>query len=317
MLIAFVHSGRSFMPEVSAYIKYFSARNIACVVTTPGKLKNINCDVEWFFLGMDHSKPKKAVVRIHEYTSLSTPPAARLKDYIKHKINTTPDFRIFLNKFVAERMGFNDGVPFGFRDMGIPQNLLVTPFPLRKKTVDFIYIGDVGAQRQMDALLGQFTKDAWKDKSILIISQHYSKLAQRFKNYRNIVFKGPLSHDAVMDELQTARYALNYIPDIAPFNRQTSTKLLEYAAGKIPIISTSYQWITEFRAANGGDYFFLEPSFGNFNWEAVSNFNYSFPDLSNWTWDQQIERSGVLQFLQTRFPAADPGFGQSPAGTLL
>jgi hypothetical protein len=49
MLIAFVHSGRSFMPEADAYTNYFSSRNISCVVTTPEKINDIERDLEWFF----------------------------------------------------------------------------------------------------------------------------------------------------------------------------------------------------------------------------------------------------------------------------
>ena len=304
MLIAFVHSGRSFMPEVNAYIKYFSSRNISCVVTTPGELKNTARDVEWFFLGLDYSTPQKGIIRIHEYTSLSTPPVAGLKDFIKQKINTRPHYRIFLNAYVQEGMGFTDDVPFGFRDMGIQAEWLETDIPLREKKVDFIYTGDVSAQRKIPELLQLFTTASWRERTILVISQRYGELQQQFKRYPNISFTGPLPHQEVRDRLLTARYAVNFIPDMAPFNGQTSTKLLEYAAVKLPVVSTRYQWIKAFRETYGGEYFFLEAGLGNFNWQAISHFNYSFPNLANWTWEKQIERSGIVAFLRTKFPTA-------------
>ena len=89
--------------------------------------------------------------------------------------------------------------------------------------------------------------------------------------------------------------------DKEPFNEQTSTKLLEYAALKMPIITTDYKWIRNFQKENGGNFFYLEKDLSNFIWKNISQFNYSFPDLKEWTWEKQIRKSGVLEFLQTKF----------------
>jgi hypothetical protein len=302
MLIAFVHSGRSFMPEAEAYTNYFSSRNISCVVTTPEKINDIERDIEWFFLGADRTKLQKNIVRIHEYTSASTPPLSRLKDVVKKTISTKPDYRIFLNPFVQNSLRFNDDVPYGFREMGIPADWLETEQTIKEKKYDFIYTGDVSAQRKIHALLEPFTSGDLKKRTIVVISKNYEMLQKQFSSYPNIQFKGPLGHNQIRDQLLGSRYSLNFVPDIIPYNQQTSTKFLEYAANKIPIISTRYCWITEFQKKYGGNYFYLEPDLSNLNWEAITSFDFAFPDLSEWTWERQIGRSGVLDFLRRKFP---------------
>ncbi len=72
---------------------------------------------------------------------------------------------------------------------------------------------------------------------------------------------------------------VNYIPDEEPFNAQTPTKFLEYAAMKIPVISTNYFWISEFQERYGGNYFFLKEDLSNMTWDRITGFPYEFPNL--------------------------------------
>jgi hypothetical protein len=113
---------------------------------------------------------------------------------------------------------------------------------------------------------------------------------------------GPVAPSEVRNYISSSKFAINYIPDIEPFNKQTSTKLLEYTACKVPVVSTRYQWVESFQQQFGGDYFYLNDDLSNFTWEEVTNFKYSFPDLSGWTWESQIRKSGILKFLSSRFP---------------
>jgi hypothetical protein len=92
------------------------------------------------------------------------------------------------------------------------------------------------------------------------------------------------------------------MPDIEPFNQLTSTKFLEYAACGIPIISTNYAWVNNFQQECGGRILLLSPDLNDLTWEKVNSFAYETPDMSGWTWSQQIRRSGVLHYLQAQFP---------------
>lgn len=300
MTIAFVHNNKAFLPGLYGYRQFFSRYHIHCEVVTSEELRTIHRQVEWYFLGTDISKPREGIYKIHEYPGASLPPLRKWKDWVKSFINTQPDFRIFQNEFVKNSLRFHDAIPYGYRDLGVPEEWL-TGLPPLTKEFDFIYTGDVSASRSIKDILNIFT-DRLRDKNILILSHRYEELKQQYQGFKNILFKGPVQKDQVRQYLLKSRFALNYIPDIAPFNEQTSTKLLEYISCKIPVISTDYKWMRSFQQNNGGQYFYLNQDLSNLTWEAIHEFSYSFPDLKEWTWEKQIRKSGVLEFLSTTFP---------------
>ena len=300
MTIAFVHNNKAFLPGLYGYRQFFARYDIQCEVVTPDELGTIHRHVEWHFLGSDISKPREGIYKIHEYPSASLPPFRKWKDWTKGFINTQPDLRIFQNEFVKKRLNFHDSIPFGYRELGIPGEWL-NNLPSPEKEYDFIYTGDVSASRKIKDILDLFTSRL-QQYSLLVLSHRYDELKKQYTMHPNIVFRGPVQKDQVKEYLLKSKFAINYIPDIAPFNRQTSTKLLEYIACKIPVISTRYQWMNEFEEQYGGSYFYLNKDLDNFTWEAVNNYSYSFPDMSEWTWEHQIRKSGVLEFLMETFP---------------
>ena len=300
MTIAFVHNNKAFLPGLYGYRQFFARYGVHCEVVTPDELSITHRNIEWFFLGSDISKPREGIFKIHEYPSASLPPFRKWKDWVKSFFNTQPDFRIFQNQFVKDALGFHDAIPFGMRELGIPEEWLA-PVPKFAKEYDFIYIGDISVSRRMKELLEVFTQSL-SDKTMLILSHRYEDLSEQYKDYKNILFKGPVQKDQVREFLLKSRFAFNYIPDISPFNRQTSTKLLEYIACKIPIISTQYQWMEEFQSREGGKYYYLNKDLSNLDWKSINEFDYQFPDLSDWTWENQIRKSGVLEFITSNFP---------------
>ena len=54
-----------------------------------------------------------------------------------------PDYRIFQNGWVRERMGFNDGVPHALRDMGVAPAFFDVPTHLPAQTFDLVYLGEM------------------------------------------------------------------------------------------------------------------------------------------------------------------------------
>ncbi|MFM9908834.1 MAG: hypothetical protein ACKVOW_05785 [Chitinophagaceae bacterium] len=300
MTIAFIHNNKAFLPGLYGYRQFFNKYGIQCEVVTPDELGTVHRQVEWYFLGSDISKPKEGIYKIHEYPSASLPPFRKWKDWMKSFINTQPDYRVFQNEFVRNSLNFHDSVPFGYRELGIPEEWL-SGAPSLVKEYDFIYIGDVSASRKIKDIFNLFTTEL-RDHSLLILSHRYEELKQQYIQSNNIIFKGPVQKDQVREFLLKSKFAINYIPDSVPFNKQTSTKLLEYITCKVPVISTRYRWMDDFEKQQGGGYFYLEKDLSNFTWERVNNFKYSFPVLSEWTWEKQIRKSGVLEFLLATFP---------------
>lgn len=299
MLIAFVHSGKSFLPEIEAYTNYFTAMGIRCEVTHPRRLHKLKPAVAWHFMGIDRQRKEEGVFTIHEYVSASTPPAPKLKNNVKRMLSVQPDHRVFQNEYVKNSLNFKDDVPYSYRDMGIPAAWLE---PLEEdKEFDFIYTGELW-KRGLERVLHAFAYGAMKGHSLLIVSREYKQVSEGLKDVKNIIFKGPVPHEQVRTLIHKSSYALNIMPDTAPFNRQTSTKMLEYCACKVPVISSDYEWVRNFQEQNGGKFFFLTDGLANFTWENVMKFKYDFPDLSNMTWEQQIERSGIPAMLMQQFP---------------
>jgi len=201
MTIAFIHPHKAFLPEIEAYIDFFSAYRIKALVFKPEDAKKINADAEWHFMGTDSTKRKPGIVKIHEYPSASVLPFGAIKNFSKKIFNVKPDYRLFLNNYVKEKFRFNDETPFGFRDMGITDSFLHFDSRGAKKEFDFVYAGSVHADRKIDKLLECFTREGLRDKSILILSRDYDSLKNRFSASLNIYFKGPVLHQDVWTKI--------------------------------------------------------------------------------------------------------------------
>lgn len=305
MVIAFIHDDKSFLPEIAAYQRYFGQYNITCITKKRKEKTKITRQVDWFFMGSDFTPREPGVCTIHEYLSASTPPGGWWKDQAKRYLNKRPDYRLFLNSFVKDRLAFHDGTPWGYRDMGLWLEHYQDYHKVGEKQYDFIYTGTISADMRFEKLLNHFTAGApLADRSLLVVSKHYEALQARYATTPTIKFTGPVDQAGVRTLISQARFAINYKPDVIPYNRQTSTKLLEYGACRIPIITTHAEWIHNFRRQYGGNFFFLERDLSNFTWENVNAFDYNYPDLTSWSWETQIKNSGVIAFLQSKFPQA-------------
>jgi glycosyltransferase involved in cell wall biosynthesis len=298
MTITFVHSHRAFVPEVQAYSSFFGSLGHECRLVRPDQIAGAPTDVEWHFIGMDRHRSTKGRIKIHEYLTRSVGTFGPLKDYAKKLLNVKPDYRIFLNAYVKKHFSFLDDVPSGFRDMGIDpaweesQNISQSP------EFDFVYVGDLSKARELEKLFDAFTRPALQNRSLLIAGRDYAALQEKYSGFPNLIFQGPFDHQSMPSILQKARYGINYIADKEPFNQQTSTKFLEYAACRLPVITTRYNWLNNFQKEYGGNYFYLEPDLSNLDWESIQRFSFAKPDLTQWSWEMQIRRSGVVEFLE-------------------
>lgn len=300
MTILFITGGNAILPEIEAYISFFSQYpgvNTKVVFTTTGH--QVPADVEWYFMGM-HKRKNNKVITIHEYASASTPPFANFKNRLKKVMNCRPDYRIFYSEYVKEQFNFHDNIPYGYRGHGIVE---YGEIPARAdKKYDFIYVGSVDKQRNLSALFKSFTTGSMQGKTLLVLSKNYETLSGELKHYSNIIFKGPVPYTEVYGYIRQSRFAINFIPDISPYNQQVSAKFIDYAACGAKIISTDYAWVRNFQHQHGGKYFYLSANLENFNWDSIHNFQYVRPELEHYTWENQIEKSGVLDFLQKKFP---------------
>ena len=298
MRIAFVHNNKEYKSETEAYRGFFARYGIDCVVVNKEEIKKMPCDVEWRTMGNDLSPRRRGVLKIHEYTSSALPPWRKWK-HLSHKwLNVEPDYRIFLNEYVKNCYGYEDDVPYGYRDMGIPDSWSSFASLPSTNEFDFVYLGDLTAVREPETLLNCFATGHLRQQSILLIGKNYEALQSRYQPFPNIQFIGPLPYAEVPAQLKRAKFGLNFMIDKEPLNRQTSTKLLEYAAVGLPVVTTQYHWVMQFEQEYGGNYCYVQQDLSDLHWERVCSMVYASPDLSSWSWEKQIRRSGVLDCIE-------------------
>ena len=298
MLMVFIKNGNALLPELEIYRKHFEQKGFCVKITGPSRDRRLEPAVEWHFMGSGGHRIYSRSVLVHEYASASVPPFRLIKDQLKTYFNATPGLRIFLNEYVKSRFPFRDKVPYCFRDMGIPGKLLNDTGNSQEKVFAFISVGSMEPISYFNKLLEIFTKGSMRAKTLLVLTSEHEHMAEKWKQYPNIIFKGPVPHDEVFNYLRQSRYAINSRPPIEPFSRQTSTRTLEYMACRIPVISTESEWLKAFNIKYGGNYLILEPGLSNLEMKTVEDFEFSFPSMEPLTWDNIIESSGIDLMLE-------------------
>lgn len=294
--LLFVRQPHVYLPEIPAYQNYL-AKHYSYVDTFEStKLENadrLDFDIVWHFMGLDISAKGGYVV--HEYNSLSTQPFSLLKNIVKKMVNTKPHQRVFLNETVQSIFSFKDNIPSFCRDMGVDRAFFEVK-PNKNPKYDFVYAGGLNRGYIIKQFLNHFSLNM-KDATLLLVGDAPQKLQEQFKHSPNITFHGRVSHEDIPILLSNARYGLNIMPDVFPFNIQTATKVLEYAAIGLPIITTDYQWIRNFEDQHQGKCFKLKSDMSNLSLEALHRFEFKTPNMKNMSWDDVIRNSNVFSFL--------------------
>jgi glycosyltransferase involved in cell wall biosynthesis len=295
--ILFIRTNKAFLPEIDAYIDYFN-KTKEFKAFDSSKIKDFKLDefdVIWEFKGFGGVKKNQNQnqILVHEYASLSTGKFPILKNFIKSKFNPKPDLRVFLNKNVKDGFCFNDGINFCYRDMGIDERFILQGDI--KKEYDFVYVGSIGKAREMDKFLKLFVE---KDNGTLcLVGNVEDEIYHEFKKYRNLIFTGKVPYSEVPQIASKAEYGINFIPDKYPFNVQTSTKLLEYLALGLKIITTDYYWVRQFEKDNNCSFYKI-PTNHKFNQNEIENFEFRCNiNLEKYYWDEVIKNSGIYSEL--------------------
>lgn len=286
----------AYLPEIPAYMSWLERYRPAIKTDDSSRLMGCNAsdyDIVWRFMGLDRAGKGRFVV--HEYNSLSTGTGAYCKNLVKRTLNRKPDRRVFLNENVRNGFAFHDDVPFRLRDMGVDCRFFRSG-PVSAPIYDFVYAGSLNRGSVITRFLDHFAASA-RDMTLLLVGEAPSDMRARYQNAPNIVFKGRVPYEDVPALAGQARYGLNLMPDRYPFNLQTATKVVEYCALGLPVISTRYRWVEDYAIARQGRFFWLTPDFSNLSAAALAAFDFHTPDVQDLSWDKVIETSGVFDFL--------------------
>ncbi len=255
MLIHFIHPGSAYLPELAAYGDFVAALGHSAQVHSSPASVPADAAICWWMCGrVPHGAARRLAhaFHIHEYASASVPPWAWAKDRAKRALQPVPQYRIFQNAWVRDQLGFADGVPHEFRDMGVAQSFLALPTERTAPEFDGVYLGDMQRLRRFIPLLTTLRQSGQRT---LLIGEPPADLRTTLQDLAHIT--GRVPHDQVPALLRRARYGLNLVPNQLPYSQQTSTKLLEYCAAGLPVVSTDYDWVRAFEAQHGARFAYL------------------------------------------------------------
>ena len=239
--VHFVHTGTAYMPELAAYEAHLSQLGHRSQRHSDPATVPVDADIVWWICGRvsaHHSHRLRRSLQVHEYASASVGCLPGLKDRLKRWQHPRPDHRVFLSEWVRERMGFDDGVPDSLRDMGVPAAFLEAR-PPDAPDHDLVYLGEMSRLRGFLPVLQAISQAGLK---LLLIGQVPADLEGVLRLTPGVRCTGRIPQSEVPTQLLRARAGLNLMPDRLPLSMQTSTKVLEYLAVGLPVLSNDYPW---------------------------------------------------------------------------
>lgn len=297
MKIIFIHTGKSFLPELSAYSSYLlnNGHEVAVVHNENDISSFRNFDVVFRFGGFLRKIKGSYLPEIHEYHSASTTTFPRLKNVTKSLLAHKPEGRVFLNTFVKSQYCFLDSKPYIFRDMGADASFL----DIRNsqlKQYDIVYAGSISGRV---GLVEKLEMIASKDIKIGVAGSASQDIIERLTSYKMIDYVGCLDRKEMYEFLSLGHYGLNYCPDIYPLKYQTSTKVIEYLVAGLPIVSNSYSWMDMFSNKLGFRYLDIDDLDTSDFTQISSNQVISRDFAESLTWESVLKRAGFLEYLQS------------------
>lgn len=282
-------------PEVFALVHHFAddpqVRYV--LVDDPADLEDPGLDLAHVMMGFEPRWRRTRTPRLHDYASLSTPPRPRLKDAVKRFGQAPPLLRSFLSPYVRDQLGFADGRPHVLRDMGVPDSFYpISPAPAVEH--DIGYAGSLTAAR---GLVGPLRSLAGAGFRLLLVGDPDPELRAALTAYPQVTFTGRLAQEDVPAALRTCAHGLNYVPDVAPFHGQTSTKVLEYSALGLRVLTNDYRWVRQFQAEHDAVFAVLDPA-RPLTPDALAALPLRGADPEPFRWSAVLEGSGLRERVQ-------------------
>lgn len=280
MKICIVSPGRSYSPDSLAYQDFFSSEGHECVLRDSSESLE-DSDVAILVSGFYPFWRSYPPVVVVEYRSLSTGSFRVLKDLMKRVFNKRGDVYVFLNDYVRRGSFFRASAQHVIRPMGYFQ--VNRPLPTALREFDVVYAGSVrpGVKSAIEKLAGV-------GLGVLVLGDFSGPF------HANVTVVPSVPVREVSHYLDRARIGLNFIPPRHPYIHQDSTKVLDYVARGLGVISNDYPWVNQFFSSRGGKFLRLEAVDSA---ESVRNFEFVSPEIVDLSWAQVLESSGLLRGL--------------------
>ena len=278
--IAVEVTNNAFLPEAYAYRDYFIEKGFKCDFVNKGDPILLDYDCALLFHGFHPFWKKYPKFIIGEYHSLSTGRYNRVKDLVKRLINVRSNIYIFLNDDVRRKMWFSNKINYTTRSMGYSEKDFES-FKNEEKKFDVVYCGSY-----RKGLWEVIKKLADLGLSIAVVGPEIPFKHELITSFGR---KEPVEARRVISQ---AKYGLNYTPDIFPLNIQDSTKVIEYCAAGLGVITNKYYWIDKFEKERNARFLDLE-SIDSV--DVVRRFDFIIPDVLDLDWNSIVGKSEVLK----------------------
>lgn len=291
MKIALFKTGKAWLPEIEAYRCYFSSLGWSVEVVNPGENAKQTPDVEWRFPGWGCKRVTDAPVLVHDYPGSTQGSFPRLKDLLKRHGNAKPDLRIYLDRGVEERLGFNDDVPHLYRPMGVHASFFQAASQREEETeFDLIYVGGFGGRPEAREAIRKLSLSSERWKILVVGADPATE-----QPLSGVEFIAPVPYEQVPRQMLRARYGLVLMPNRYPYNIQESTKALEYVATGLGIVSLPGVWIEQFFAERGSFGFILKDKL--LTRAELEAYQFLPFDVTDREWNFLLKKSGIAEKL--------------------
>ncbi len=296
MRVYLPRTGKAFLPEVGAYSDALvAAGHEPLLVDGDTDLADsTDADVLIRFGGLLRPLRGVKAVEVHEYHSASTTRFPRSKNLTKSLLAGRPAGRIFMTTWVRDQFHFPYRAPTMVRDQGAAPSF----FDVRhesNRTHDVVYAGSLSGRPGLSAAVRRL---ASAGATIALAGTGTPKDLEELTSSRNVEYFGQMPATEVGAFLARGRFGLNYCPDRYPWNRQFSTKAIEYLAAGLPIISNSYPWIEEHSREHGYDFIDLDEVRGMDALECSDHAVLSDEKARALLWPEVLRRCGFIEFLE-------------------
>ena len=271
--VAIEITSNAFLPEAYAYRDMFISKGLNCNLVYKGFESLDGYDLVVLFHGFHPFWKKYPRLVIGEYHSLSVGRFGRLKDILKRLFNIKADYYIFLNEMVREKLFFSKNTSHSLRSMGF--SLSDNPDCSECNEFDVVYCGSYRT-----GLMGQVIRLADLGLKVAIVGFNFDG------RHRNIVSYGKVAPAEAGRILRKAKWGLNYTPDVFPLNIQDSTKVIEYCAAGLGVITNRYKWVECFEKDRCARFLNLDDLY---SLSDLEKFEFIVPDVSDLEWKKKAE----------------------------
>ena len=287
MNVSIIINNRSFSSEAYAYSNFLNKKGIKTSLCFKNDINN-NSGIVIDLMGF---RPKKKfdLYYIHDYSSLSTPPYATIKNFIKKQFNFKPNKRIFNCENIKKGFNFNDNIPSVIRDTGVDDIF----YKKINSNIEFdlIYSGTSQGRRGLINCMTNLSKKGFKIAVVGKFSQSDIDIMKK----QSINYLGEFKRYDLPEIYQKSHAGLNFTPNIYPYNIQNSTKIKEYCASNLKIISNKYNWVKNFEKNEKGSFLWYH---NNLSLEEFHKFKFITPLIDHLKWNNILKNISFDKFVK-------------------